>query len=192
MEFEELKKQWNTAKESQSQMAQDPAQMEASIRHNNRFQLNQHIANGLILSVTWMTLLFFYLLIAPMQSGLGRTGALLLLLSLGIRITLEIGSFRYYKRIQPTLATLEKEGKMMKYYLFRKRLHDFWSPVIVLVYLLGIGLQVPEFLQYFSVAQISLWLGLFLASGAFIFWGARRGIRKEMEALRAVIHLKNL
>ena len=190
MELEDLKKQWDQAKESVSANNAGAAEMEAEIRRHNRFQLNQHVFNGLILLLTWGVLLYFYTVVASMQTVLGQAGAFILLSSLGLRIALEIGSFIYFRKIQPTLSTLDKEYHMMRYYRFRKKLHDVWSPIIVLVYLIGVGLQVPEFLQYFSVGRISLWLGLFLVSGILIFWGARKGIKKEMNSLRAVIRLK--
>ena len=192
MELEELQEQWEQAKKSASSKNSGAAEMEAQIRRHNRFQLNQHLLNTLILLVTWGVLLYFYNVVASMQTVLGQVGSFLLIFSLGVRIALEIGSFGYFRKIQPTLSTLDKEHKMMSYYRFRKKLHDVWSPVIVMIYLIGVGLQVPEFLEYFSAKRISLWLGLFLASGLLIFWGARKGIKKEMDALRAVIRLKDL
>ena len=165
--------------------------MESHIRQSNRLQLNQHLANGLILGLTWIGLLLFYILQAPLESFLGGLGIGLLLGSLGARILLEMYSYRYYKRIQPTQATSTKESNMMDYYQFRKKLHDLWSPIILMIYFVGIGVQIPEFSNYFPLQQILIWLGLFLVSGSLIFWLARRGIQKEMDALRSLIKLTN-
>jgi len=191
MEFKDLQDQWQKAREDSSEHIPSSEMMESHIRQNNRLQLNQHLANGLILGLTWICLLLFYMLQAPLESFLGRLGIGLLLGSLGVRILLEIYSYRYYTRIQPTQTTLIKESNMMDYYLFRKKLHDLWSPIILLIYFVGIGLQVPEFANYFPFKQIMIWSGLFLVSGSLIFLLARRGIQKEMDALRSLIKLTN-
>lgn len=191
MEFKDLQDQWQKARQETSEQIPSSDKMESHIRQSNRLQLNQHLANGLILGLTWIGLLLFYILQAPLESFLGGLGIGLLLGSLGARILLEMYSYHYYKRIQPTQATSTKESNMMDYYRFRKKLHDFWSPIILLIYFVGIGVQVPEFSIYFPLQQILIWLGLFLVSGSLIFWLARRGIKKEMDALRSLIKLTN-
>ena len=189
MDFNKLQNEWNQAKASPSSTPVSGRQMEEKIRANRAFQLNQHLGNGAILLVVWIGIALFYLLQAPLETGFGRLGIVLLLGSLGARIVLEAFSYRYYRRIQPTLTTLAKEEEMLRYYRFRKRLHDKWTGVIIAFYLLGIGLQVPEFSNYIALNQILLYLGLFALSGVVIFWLARKSTLREMEALRELIKL---
>jgi hypothetical protein len=189
MDFNELQKEWEQAKASQSSTALSGEQMEEKIKANSKLQLNQHLGNGAILLITWLGIAAFYLYKAPLETSLGRLGISLLLGSLGIRIVLEAFSFRYYSRIQPTLSTRAKEEEMLRYYHFRKSLHDKWTAVIILLYLLGVGLQIPEFSNYIAFDQILLYLGLFALCGGGIFWLARRSTVREMNALRELIKL---
>lgn len=189
MDFNELQNEWNQAKTDPSSPSLSATQMEEKIRSNRSFQLNQHLGNGAILLLVWIGIALFYLVQAPLETGLGRLGICLLLGSLGARIVLEAFSYRYYRRIQPTLTTLAKEEEMLHYYRFRKSLHDKWTGIIIGLYLLGVGLQVPEFSNYIALNQILLYLGLFALSGGVIFWLARKSTLREMQALRELIKL---
>lgn len=189
MDFNELQNEWNQANANPSSTPLSGKEMEDKIRTNRTFQLNQHLGNGAILLLTWIGIALFYALQAPLETGLDRLGIVLLLGSLGVRIVLEALSYRHYSRIQPTLTTLAKEEEMLHYYQFRKRLHDKWTGGIIGLYLLGIGLQIPEFLNYIALNQILLYLGLFALSGVVIFWLARKSTLREMNALRELIKL---
>ena len=155
----------------------------ASQRHTRYFQLG----NIAILVATVAGLLAFFYYVAPMQEIISRIGIGLMVGGLLARIGIELYSVRRSTRIDLTGDARHATDDALRYYAFRKNVHGPVTMITVALYTLGFALLNPEFSRYFPWYAMVAMDVFYLVGAVFLVGQIRKGIRKEMQALRDLI-----
>ena len=136
-----------------------------------------------IMTPTLMILIAFLFWVGYYEDWKLNLGLGLMIGSLGVRVFLEIKSTFDLRTIQPHLATSQFLQKLKSYRQGRLQLQKWLTPIIYLIY--GVGLilflmaikpafSVPVFI-YFVVSGLGFWIGF--------IWVIRSSYRKEREVL---------
>jgi cell division protein FtsW (lipid II flippase) len=136
-----------------------------------------------ILSTTLLVLFFFYYEIGQFGDWKLVIGLTLMLASLGVRLFLEFLSRLQIRKLQPHQATRFFVEKLHSYYQKRRQIHFVLTPIIYLIY--GVGLILflvaiqphlsSVFFVYCLISGLGFWLGF--------IWVIRKSYRQEREIL---------
>ena len=143
--FEELKAQWA----QQEKKATPKDGYKAIIKKVNSIKKKQKITNA-VLAVTIVILITFFMYIAAYNHSITAFGLVLMITALVVRIVIEVISTKKLSILEiDTTASLYK-NKVATYYQQRKKIHFIWTPVLLLVYILGFVLLLPSFKENLS------------------------------------------
>jgi len=79
---------------------------------------------------------------------------------------------------------------MIRFYQFRKAMHGPVTISIVIAYLAGFAMVLPELSKYVSSLLLVIFTTAFLLSGGFIIYKVRQSIKKEMDNLRFFLSIR--
>lgn len=162
------------------------------IKANGVSKTNRKIqfTNIIILGITFIGLILFFVFVAPMRESLSRTGIALMLGGLFVRILIELYSIYLSFEVNISEAALTKNKKAMRYHKFRRTIHREVTASILVLYTIGFYMLLPEFKlyihqPYFTFMHISYWVGAIIV-GFFI----RKGTLDEIKTLDTLIGIE--
>lgn len=187
-ELDDLKAMWKNAAD-----AERPAASTATIigkaKAKRRSSIFFQYSNIVILSATALVIYIFLWRLYPYHTTLGKTGVIVMIGSLVLRVIIEIFSTRKWRHIQPDAHTLENTRRTLDYYAFRKFIHGRVTYTIVIAYTVAFYCLLPEFSQH-APTWVTLLIGISYPIGAgILIRQIRKGIRREMEDIAAVSRL---
>jgi hypothetical protein len=188
--FSELENAWNSGKKDLQSSSESLEVVYSKIQKNKRENFLFYYGTIIILTMTLVGISSFFYFVAPVQEVLSRVGAGFMIVGLIVRIIIEIVSTLRAKRIQVQHTSVEALNQTIAFYQFRKNIHGVLAPIIVAFYTIGFYMITPEFLMYLSVESVILFDVSYLIIAIILFIQIRKGIVKEMEALRETIQLK--
>jgi hypothetical protein len=187
--MDDLTHRWKSARAAQPATTIDSTQLIQTAEKKKRSSRQAHYATILILSLTLLGLALFFIYVAPMQQTLSRIGITLMLGGLVFRIGVEVYSLDKGHRIdwqaQPDVALQQAR----QYYQFRKKVHGWFTILILVLYTLGFYALVPEFRLYLSPGFMWYITLSYPVIAVVLIWQIRKGVLKEMEALRELARI---
>lgn len=182
--FDPIQSIYNSQRTSTSELSADRV-LNSAKNSLRKLKRDQYWTIGiLILTLSILALYFF---------KYGQFGTPLLILSLTlmisslvIRVILELTSRIGLNRLQIYLSTTEFINSIQSYLFRRKRIHRIFTPIIYLIYGLGMVLFLIALKPYISLAffiycvitGVGFWIGF--------IWVIRKSYRKEWELLKAM------
>ncbi len=182
--FEDLQSGWNKSRESVSSSKIKLDELISSAKSRQRSNLVFHYGNMGVLLLTAIALIVVWQVWMPFQEILSIAGILTMTGSLVLRIFLEWISAVKSKKINLIDNTRETNQDLIRYYRFRKTMHGTVTIALVVIYLAGLLMIMPELSRYIKIWLLVLFNSAFLLSGLFIIYKVRQSIKKEMENLR--------
>ena len=187
--MDDLTRLWKSARSAQPASTINTAQLIETANQKKRASLRAHYYTIAILSITLISLVSFFVTVAPMQQTLSRIGIALMLGGLVIRIGVEVASLVRGSKIdwqaQPDSAI--KQAKA--FYQFRKQIHGAFTMIILVLYVIGFYLLTPEFSQYLSKNMMIYIHVSFVVVAVILFWQIRKGVRREVETLQELARI---
>lgn len=149
----------------------------------------KYIGTALILAITLTVLIAYFLWIGFYQWSLFTAGMSLMMGMLSWRIALELISMKRFSKIRPNTSFIEYSERVTTYYIWRKRVHLLYTPIIYLIYIAGFILLLPVF--KLNRSEGMFWYcaisgSVFLIGFGFLMISM---IQKEIKMLS---HLKNI
>jgi hypothetical protein len=185
--FEELQATWNEQKDSNTKPAAADIIKKAAA-HTKKIRRN-HFWTRIILSVTSVILIFYYIWIDAYKNTVFSLGLGIMITMLIFRIVLEWISIEKLKSLKTDVSLIEYTKLAYQFYQWRKKIHYILTPAIYLAYIAGFTLLLPVFKENFSEA---FYLYIVVSGyGFLLFFGffMIKIIKKEMQL---VSFLKNI
>jgi len=143
-----------------------------------------------ILSATLLVLVYFFYEIGQFGGWNLILALSLMVISLGIRVILEVSSRFRLRRLKPHLSTNDFINSIHSYYRSRKRIQYVFTPIIYLIYGIGIILLLVSvhpylssfFFAYCMVTGIGFWTGF--------IWVIRRSYQNECKLLEELVGMQ--
>lgn len=151
--------------------------------------LKFHYGNIAVLSSVVILVAVFFYLFFPFQDTLSKTGVLIMIASVVIRIIIEAYSSIRSRKIDITAPALSSTDESVRFFSFRKKIHGPVTITIVVLYSIGFFMLTPEFYNNIGL-QIYAYDALYCVGAIFLIWKIRKGIRKEMTDLNAVVEMR--
>ena len=143
--FEDLKSQWE--KQPEIKTPNDGAKL--IIKKLNFVKRKQDITK-MVLGVTSIILIGFFFYISAYNNIIVALALLLMIGSLAIRIAIEYRSTNILKQINRTVGVVEFKKNLVDYYKSRIKIHYIFTPIIVILYILGFIILLPFFKEALS------------------------------------------
>ena len=99
------------------------------------------------------------------------------------RIIIEIISERKLRAIDVTAASAKANQQAADFYTFRKKVHGPVTVTIIIAYVAGAGLLIPEFSQYLTTNSLLIYYAGFVVWGLVFIYFIRKKISREVQAL---------
>lgn len=181
--FEEIQTEW-----AQQKKPDTPDNGYKSILKKVRFIRKKQRIMNLVLSITILVLITFFIYLAAYRNSLVAWSLVVMITSLLFRIGLELDSLKKLKKLSVDKNVSDFKGSMVNYYKNRVRIHSLWTPILLLSYSVGFVLLLPSFkanlsIGFYRYIIISAPVILIILS-VFIF----KQIKHELATLR---ELKN-
>ncbi len=187
--FEEFQSGWNKSREAVRPNTNKLDQLINSAKSRQRSNLVFHYGNIVVLLVTVVVLVIVWQVWMPFQEQLSIIGIGIMIGGLVLRIILEAISAVKSRKINLFSSTKESNQDVIRFYQFRKTMHGPVTIFIIIAYLVGYVIILPELSRYLSTVLLAVFTGAFLLSGLFIIYKVRQSIRKEMDNLRFFLTL---
>ncbi len=189
-ELYELKQSWKKEQSDAKESVHTDWSKHATAKRNA--SLVSQYATIVILSCTVLLIYLFLVRWYPYSTVAGKTGVGLMIGTLLIRILIEVFSIQKARSIKTWLSAEAYTKATIRYRSFRKFVHGPVTISIVVIYLVGFYLLMPEFSRH-----APLWLTVLCCAsvppGAFIMiQQIRKGIKKEMVILQDWIKLNSM
>lgn len=193
-DMDKLSMLWQQAKSKSSAAAMpDFATLMAQASARKKSAVVAHFGNAAILTLTVVVLVVYFYYLYNFQYLLSNIGIKLMIGGLVVRILLELYSVLRSRSINLTDTAAQSLENSVSFLAFRKRIHGPVTITIFVLYFIGFYMLTPEFSQYFSLAVMILLDAGALVVAAFLAFAIRKGIKKEVIDLEAIIALqKNL
>ncbi|MFC3879413.1 hypothetical protein ACFOSV_04475 [Algoriphagus namhaensis] len=144
-----------------------------------------------IMSSTLILLTYFFYEIGRFGDWQLITALAMMIGSLVLRVVLEFSSRMGLKKLQLHLPTSEFLNSIQRYHQSRKRIQSIWTPVIYIIYGIGIVLMLVAvrpflstgFYSYCVITGLGFWIGF--------IWVIRLSYRKERELLKGLEELSS-
>jgi len=188
--FEDFQTGWNKSKET---MHPNPTKLDdliSSAKSRKKSNLVFHYGNVVVLLFTAMVLIIVWRLWMPFQEVISIIGISIMIGGLFLRIVLELVSAIRSGKINLVDNTRENNNEMIRFYQFRKAMHGPVTISIVIAYLAGFAMVLPELSKYVSSLLLVIFTTAFLLSGGFIIYKVRQSIKKEMDNLRFFLSIR--
>ncbi|WP_024482297.1 hypothetical protein [Cellulophaga baltica] len=143
--FEELKIQWA----EQDIIATPSEGHKAILKKVNSIKKKQKLTNG-ILTITVSILVAFFIYIAAYNQSMTAIGLALMITALVIRILIELISTKKIRSLEIAAKASAYKKNVALYYQERKKIHFIWTPILIVVYILGFVLLLPSFKENLS------------------------------------------
>lgn len=189
-EFNDLKNAW---KEARKETGKAPLAIGALVdkaKARKKSTLYFQYGNIIILTVVLIGITLCFIYLFPFQELLSRSGVFLMISGLVIRIAVEIFSTIKSKNIQFTDHALKATSNTLDYYQFRKTVNGPITISLVVIYVVGFYMLTPEFIKHIDWRLMLLFDIMFSISGVILIWQIRKGIKKEMDDLKEIVHLQ--
>ena len=182
--FDPIQSIYNSQRTSTSELSADRV-LNSAKNSLRKLKRDQYWTIGiLILTLSILALYFFKY--GQFGTPLLIFSLTLMISSLVIRVILELTSRIGLNRLEIYLSTTEFIKSIQSYLIQRKRIHWIFTPMIYLIYGLGIVLFLIALKPYISLAffiycvitGVGFWIGF--------IWVIRKSYRKEWELLKAM------
>jgi hypothetical protein len=179
--FEALQDIWNQQTGQNAPVLSDEIIAKATAQTKKMATI--HLSTMLILGVTLLCLIGFFLKLNLQDISLAFVGILLMILSLCSRIILEFMSLKRFKKVDILSDFDAYTQEITRFYAFRKTVQFFVTPLSILCYCIGFAMILPAFKQTIShdfYLYILISGSLFLM---FITWIIIRQVKQELSIL---------
>ena len=187
--FEELQSGW---KNSRREINTDQQKIDLLIsRAADKRKSNKqfYYGNIFVLVMTLVVLIVVWRQWMPVQELLSRAGIGIMICSLALRIIIEVFSMLKARAIDLVDNASDANRDRISYYRFRKVVHGPVTISLVVAYLIGLFMILPELNLYISTWLIVVFTSAFIVSGLFIIYKVRQSIKDEMENLKFFISI---
>jgi hypothetical protein len=188
-EFDNLKTKWKAARENSPGSIPNFAALVSTAEAKKKNALYHQFGNIIVLTIVLITISLCFYFFFPFRERLSHLGMFLMIAGLMIRIGVEIFSTIKSRHIQFADHALKTATNTLAYYNFRKTINGPVTISLVVTYVIGFYILTPEFIKYVDWRWMLLFDVLFTISGVILIWQIRKGIRKEMDDLRDMVHL---
>ena len=189
-DFLDLKKEWSILKEDSTIDTPQISNIQQKIKERQRQNFSFYYGTLLILSITFIGIVLFFIYIAPIQENLSLTGWYMMLIGLGFRIVAELISISKAKQIQNTLNAKENLQCIIRFHKHRKWIHNILAPFILILYTVGFYMMVPEFSRYMSDGLLIYVCASYVVVGIILFMIIRKSVKREILKIREMAKLK--
>jgi FtsH-binding integral membrane protein len=187
-EFNDLIQHWK--KGYQQKDAHDTQEIIKMAKQKKKQSMESHIYTIVILSLTLIVLILFFIYLAPMQDGISHIGIGLMTGGLVLRVFVEIMSIQKMSMMESDQNSKAHTNRMVRFYTYRNRIHGPLTYSILACYFIGFFLLVPEFSRYFSSMWMILMVGSFILIMGILVYIINKSTKEELEVLREFIVLK--
>ncbi|MEQ8926305.1 MAG: hypothetical protein RLO81_10860 [Fulvivirga sp.] len=186
-DFDDIKNKWQQSKKEQPASKVSAVELIELSKKKMRSVVNMHLANIGILIITLIGIVAFIVYVARFQETLSHVGVSLMLGGLAIRILIEGYSIYASSTIDLSKSAKEVNEQYLGFYNYRKRIHGPVTITILVLYVIGYFLLLPEFNVYLSDTMM-IFITISLIPAAFIVgYSIKKGIKKEMGVLSELI-----
>lgn len=185
--FEELQNIWDQQTEPNLKPAAGDIIKKAE-EHTKKIKRN-HFWTRIILSVTAIVLIFYYIWVGAYRQTLFSLGLGIMITMLLFRIVLEWISARKFKELKTDVSLLEYSKLTQQFYQWRKKIHYVITPIVYLTYIVGFALLLPIFKESFSKG---FFLYIVLSGFGFLLLFGLLMIRIIKREIRLLDFLKNI
>ncbi|MGB3180206.1 MAG: hypothetical protein WBB45_02370 [Cyclobacteriaceae bacterium] len=188
--MDDLVNEWKNAKNEPAANQPDPETIIRKAESTKKASRSFHIGNIIILCIVALLLAAFLVLVAPVQESLSHLALVLMFGGLLARIIIEVISHRKLQHIDVTQTSAKANREALNFYTFRKRVHGPVTVAIIIAYVIGVGLLLPEFSKYLTTNSLLLYYAGFVVWGLIFIFFIRKKIGKETAALRGLSQIK--
>lgn len=146
--FEKLQDIWDLQIQSNTKPAADDI-IKKSVSNTNKI-IQNHFWTKVILSITSLILVCFYVWVGAYKQMLFSFGLSLMITMLLFRLVLEWISQKKLQNIKTDVALIEYSKQAHYYYQWRKKIHYIFTPIIYTTYIVGFTLLLPVFKENMS------------------------------------------
>ncbi|NAS31573.1 hypothetical protein GTQ40_11365 [Flavobacteriaceae bacterium R38] len=180
-EFNEILEIWENQPNQNASKAGEV--IKEAKRIKERIKRN-HFWTKLILTITVMILITFFISVSVHNFNQSFTGAFIMVSVLLIRIFLEYLSWNKYRKLDDTRSLNMYTKQASSFYKWRKKIHILCTPLIFLLYVFGFILLMPFFKNglsegFYTYVKVSS-IVIFIVLSVFIL----KQVKKELETLK--------
>ncbi|WP_166920691.1 hypothetical protein [Flavobacterium poyangense] len=185
--FEDLQNIWDQQGESNAKPAADDV-IDKAETHTKKIKRN-HFWTRIILSVTMIILIFYYVWVGAYKQTLFSLGLGIMISMLLLRIVLEWISVRKLESIKADVSLIEYGKQAHQFYQWRKKIHYIFTPIVYLSYIAGFMFLLPIFKESFSKG---FYLYILVSGFGFLLFFGFLMIRIIKKEMRLLDFLKNI
>lgn len=182
--MDDLVNEWKNAKNEPAANQPDLDTIIRKAESTKKSSRTFHIGNIIVLCIVALLLAAFFITVAPVQESLSHLALVLMLGGLLVRIIIEVISHRKLQHIDVTQTSAEANREALNFYTFRKKVHGPVTVAIIIAYVIGVGLLLPEFSNYLTTNSLLLYYAGFVVWGVIFIFFIRKKIGREVQALR--------
>jgi hypothetical protein len=149
-----------------------------------------HTGNIIVLGVFLLVLIAGYLYLNMFRQVLTQTGIIIMIGVMAARVIIESLSLFKVNALPVADQTSVMTNSLLKLYNIRRIIHGPVTISLVVLYLTGVGMLIPEWTNYFNNKLLFLMFGGFLVTGFVIIVAIRKAIVKEMANISAMSELQ--
>jgi hypothetical protein len=176
--FSDIQQLWN--QQPAPAVRQQPGEVIKAAKKNMRTIRRNHLFTIVTLSLTTLVLIGYFFMYTNFKLNRFFAGLLMMALPLLLRIAVEYLSYRRFIRIDIRSDFTTYTNRITRFYSGRKKIHYYFTPLVLMVYFAGFTLLLPVFRQVFS-AGFYLYI---VISGilfcCFFAWFITRHSKKEL------------
>lgn len=188
-EINDWKKTWQQGKSTIVPVKNIDAikQMAAAKKRNSLYAQYSTIA---ILTLTMIGVYVFFIVLYPYQNLLSNIGIWIMIISLALRIIIEIYSIIKMNTVRLTENAVQNTQYSINYFSLRKTIHGVITYTIVALYTLGFYLMMPEFSKH-APTLLTIFLCMLYPAGAIVLiTQIKKGIKQEMQNIAELVELQ--
>lgn len=186
----DIEKWWADSRKNMEGHIPSADQIISHAKIKRRNTLNAQYGNIAILSAVLFVVALFLYELYPIPDPLNQWGTHMMVASLAIRIIIELISVVKSRKIDVTGVALKTTENTVKLYEFRNRIHGPVTIAMVVLYTLGFFMYVYGLGKYLDLIWLILLYGFYIIGAGFLIWAIRKGIKREMNDLMELIHLR--
>lgn len=188
-EMDDLKSIWKSAKDLTAKSSVSAADLIQQAEAKKKSALLAHYGNIAVLSAVALMLVFTYIYVTPFRELLSRIGVILMIGGLILRIAIEFFSIVKSNKVRVSDTTAQATEEALAFYAFRKKIHGPVTITIVALYIIGFFILTPELSKYVEIKFLIIADLAALASAPVLIYFIRKGLKKELEDLKAVAEI---
>ncbi len=179
--FNELQQAWN--QQQTATPAPRPEALLKKARKHSRSIKIKHLWTIVILGLLVVLLIVYFGYAAAFVVSRGSAGLLCMISSILLRVVLEYASYTSFNRIDAGNSFKDYTAQITRFYSRRKKIHYIFTPVILVVYILGFILLLPFFKRDLSAGFYTYVLISGVLVLLFFTWFIFKQVKKEMQLL---------